>query len=59
MPEEKKQITGEEYLLIAIVLMTKLHESLTDSNTPNKITLQEWMNIVTATGAKAWEEYND
>jgi len=59
MGEQKKEITGEEYLLIGLVLLKKLHEALTDPHTPNKITISEWMAIVSAAGGKAWKEYND
>lgn len=55
----EKKLTGAEMLGVGATMLKKMQEYLEDPNTPNEITLQEWLSIAQTTGAEAWKEYND
>ena len=55
----EKKLTGAEMLGVGSIMLKKMQEYLEDPNTPNEITMQEWLSIAQTTGAEAWKEYND
>ena len=58
MPDEKK-LTAGEALGVAGETLKEIGEALDDPNTPNRITLTEWMEIIKTAATHAWNEYND
>ena len=55
----EKELTVAELLGIAGELVKSIGGCLEDTETPGKITLEEWMNIISTAASKAWAEYND
>lgn len=54
--EHKNSLTGVEALKLAGNLMLRLHDKLADDG---KISMQEWLELATATGKDVFDEYSD